>query len=75
MTLALVTMIVIILFRASFCQDDSGTDLDMESMAGADAGAAVTDANGQEQEKRDLFQQSVLALQQLSIIIGNYFES
>ena len=52
-------------------QDDMGADLDMESMAGGDAGSNEIKEDDVEKEK-SLMEQTSLAIQQFSIIIGKF---
>ena len=54
-------------------QDDAGADIDMESMAGGEAGSVNEESLDEMQEEKTLIQQTFLAIQQLSIIIGEFF--
>jgi hypothetical protein len=54
-------------------QDDMGADLDMESMAGGDADSNAIAEDDVEKEK-SLIEQTSLAIQQFSIIIGMFMK-
>ena len=51
-------------------QDDAGTDLDMEAMAGGDDGDDKGGALEDLPEEKSMLEQTSLAIQQFSIIIG-----
>jgi hypothetical protein len=54
-------------------QDDAGADLDMEAMAGGDAGSAADYEAEVVEKEKSMIEQTSLAIQQCSIIIGNFF--
>ena len=51
-------------------QDDAGADLDMEAMAGGDDGDDEGGAPEDLPEEKSMLEQTSLAIQQFSIIIG-----
>ena len=65
-------MMIVFLFMVLTAdgQDDAGADLDMEAMAGGDDGDDEDGALEELPEEKSMLEQTSLAIQQFSIIIG-----
>lgn len=71
-TLNMALTIVILCIGIVTAQDDAGADMDMESMMGGDTGPEAGDDPSLVEivEPKSLLEETILALQQLGIIIG-----
>eukprot|EP00092_Neocalanus_flemingeri_P061994 GFUD01074716.1.p1 GENE.GFUD01074716.1~~GFUD01074716.1.p1 ORF type:complete len:138 (+),score=37.25 GFUD01074716.1:201-614(+) len=74
LTLKLVTLCIgIVTAQDDFGGDDAGADMDLESMMGGDSGAPADKEVEVEVEPKSFTEESILALQQLGLIIGVAF--